>query len=119
MAAIAVGEGQVGPGPGSLQVKLQLASGHGTLLEGGTMRATLLGLAVLALGCQNETGLTQSQVPAVDGIPGELETPFRVDRITQVTIPKTDVLFVVDNCCSMEEEQNALHSVAQALQLHW
>jgi len=70
------------------------------------MRATFFGLVVvLAAACQNETGLSISQRPVVDGIPGDLETPFRVDRITQVTIPKTDVLFVVDNSCSMEEEQ--------------
>jgi len=69
------------------------------------MRFTLVSLAALAMGCQSETGLTRPLQPVVDGIPGELETPFRIDRITQVTIPKTDVLFVVDNSCSMEEEQ--------------
>jgi hypothetical protein len=41
--------------------------------------------------------------------PPDLASEQRVDRITQVTIPSVDVLWV-DNSCSMEEEQAALRS---------
>ena len=38
----------------------------------------------------------------------ELPAQTRTDRIVQVTIPSVDVLWVIDNSCSMQEEQNAL-----------
>lgn len=40
--------------------------------------------------------------------PPDLGAQVQQDRITQVTIPAVDVLFVIDNSCSMEEEQRAL-----------
>lgn len=40
--------------------------------------------------------------------PPDLAATEQVDRITQVTIPAVDVLWVIDNSCSMEEEQRAL-----------
>ncbi len=65
-------------------------------------------LVVGLAGCTSETGLG---VP-YDGIgvsnPRQLDTPWQIDRVTQVTIPSVDILFVVDNSCSMEEEQAAL-----------
>lgn len=36
------------------------------------------------------------------------ETPTRTDRLVQLTVPTVDALFVVDNSCSMEEEQALL-----------
>jgi hypothetical protein len=42
--------------------------------------------------------------------PPDLATPLQVDNITQVTIPSVDVLWVIDNSCSMEEEQTALRN---------
>jgi len=40
--------------------------------------------------------------------PPVLESPTQQDRIVQVTTPSVDVLWVVDNSCSMYEEQTAL-----------
>jgi len=42
--------------------------------------------------------------------PPDLSPERQSDQITQVTVPAVDVLFVVDNSCSMEEEQYALRS---------
>ena len=65
----------------------------------------LLGALVLACG---EPGIRVPAVPAEGGSPRPVESPIQVDRITQVTIPEVDVLFVVDNSCSMDVEQKAL-----------
>jgi len=40
--------------------------------------------------------------------PPDLSTPVKLDRIVQTTVPAVDVLWVVDNSCSMDEEQTAL-----------
>ncbi len=40
--------------------------------------------------------------------PPELGAQVQADAITQVTVPAVDVLWVIDNSCSMEEEQAAL-----------
>ena len=40
--------------------------------------------------------------------PPVLESPVQQDRIVQVTTPSVDVLWVVDNSCSMYEEQTSL-----------
>lgn len=40
--------------------------------------------------------------------PPELGAQLQADAITQVTVPAVDVLWVIDNSCSMEEEQAAL-----------
>ncbi len=40
--------------------------------------------------------------------PPDLGAKVQTDHITQVTIPAVDVLWVIDNSCSMEEEQRAL-----------
>ena len=47
---------------------------------------------------------------SVPGVPNPAPVPnaTRLDRITQVAKPKTDVLWVIDNSCSMDEEQTAL-----------
>ena len=42
--------------------------------------------------------------------PPDLSTPVQNDRIVQVTVPSVDVLWVIDNSCSMYEEQTALTS---------
>lgn len=48
--------------------------------------------------------------PDVYGTPNppDLSIPVQTDRITQVPVPSVDVLWVVDNSCSMSEEQTAL-----------
>ena len=40
--------------------------------------------------------------------PLAVEAPFQTDVIVQVSIPVVDVLFVIDDSCSMEDEQGAL-----------
>lgn len=40
--------------------------------------------------------------------PPVIEAPVQTDVIVQVTIPVVDVLFVIDDSCSMEDEQGAL-----------
>lgn len=76
------------------------------------MRAALCVLSALALaGCQDYN--LQGSKTGADGAeynPPELAAETRVDRVTQVTIPSADVLWVIDNSCSMEEEQSALRS---------
>ena len=42
--------------------------------------------------------------------PPDLGAEEKTDRIVQVTVPSVDVLWVIDNSCSMEEEQTALSS---------
>ena len=59
-------------------------------------------------GCEIETGITDGNPVSGEANPPEIEPPNRVDRIIQVTTPEVDVLFVIDNSCSMDEEQVAL-----------
>ncbi len=40
--------------------------------------------------------------------PPNLSTPVKQDRIVQTTVQAVDVLWVIDNSCSMSEEQNLL-----------
>lgn len=70
------------------------------------MRKALL-LSVL-VACGNDITI-EPEVSTGDLPPPQPLDPLtRTDRIVQVTIPSVDVLFVVDNSCSMEEEQAAL-----------
>jgi hypothetical protein len=70
------------------------------------MRSSILGLALLA-AC-SETSLN----PTIDLLqppnPPDLTVPTRVDRTVQVTVPSLDVLWVIDNSCSMQSHQNEL-----------
>jgi hypothetical protein len=63
-----------------------------------------LGL-VAALGCRSDQGLGVD-VPDFGPPNAQIfETPLQTDRIVQLTVPRVDALFVVDNSCSMDEEQ--------------
>jgi hypothetical protein len=66
--------------------------------------SAILGLAA----CSSETGLYDEYVNFPLSQPGELEDPTVTDRVVQVTTPEVDVLFVVDNSCSMQDNQDAL-----------
>ncbi len=66
--------------------------------------SVLLGLAA----CTNETGLYSEYVNFPLSQPGQLEDPTVTDRVVQVTTPEVDVLFVVDNSCSMSDNQKKL-----------
>jgi hypothetical protein len=73
------------------------------------MRGTLLLALPLFMAC-NETSLNAWSGLDDPPNPPDLEVQTRVDRTVQVTVPAVDVLFVVDNSCSMSEEQSALAS---------
>jgi hypothetical protein len=63
---------------------------------------------LLALAACNEGSIFPDVPDAGPGDEGNLSTPTKTDRIVQVTKPEVDILWVVDNSCSMIEEQTAL-----------
>ncbi|MEZ4321349.1 MAG: hypothetical protein R3F61_28000 [Myxococcota bacterium] len=58
--------------------------------------------------CSSENTLIGEPPPARAVNPPEAENPMQQDRIVQVQQPEVDILFVIDNSCSMSEEQAAL-----------
>ncbi|MCB9677858.1 MAG: hypothetical protein H6737_22345 [Alphaproteobacteria bacterium] len=72
------------------------------------MRNLALLALVAASGCKIEQQIVSSKDNIGVGQPPPIENPVQVDRILQVTRPSVDVLFVIDNSCSMSEEQAAL-----------
>jgi hypothetical protein len=64
-------------------------------------------LVLLLAGCQDYNLKGGDDVQGKYN-PPDLGAEVQVDRITQVTVPAVDVLWVVDNSGSMEEEQRAL-----------
>ncbi len=69
------------------------------------MRA--LFIVAVATGC-NETDLVGNVLPDVVPAPYDPAPPEREDVIIQVTSPIVDTLYVIDNSCSMEDEQAKL-----------
>lgn len=72
------------------------------------MRKGQLGLTLLAAGCASENKIG---IPLPDyGEPHAppIENPTFEDRILQLTTPKVDILWMVDNSCSMYDNQQAL-----------
>jgi hypothetical protein len=70
-------------------------------------RIGILFAAAALVGC-NETGLQgEPQRPIVSNAPDAVNV-VQLDRIVQVAQPQVDILFVVDDSCSMSEEQSAL-----------
>jgi len=63
---------------------------------------------VAALGGCQEYNITDASNVAGAANPAPVEPPVRVDRIVQVTTPSVDVLWVVDNSCSMDAEQTGI-----------
>lgn len=61
-------------------------------------------LSLVLLGCI-ETNLVSPNAYEAQYNPPDLGVEQQVDRITQVTVPAVDVLWVVDNSGSMQEEQ--------------
>lgn len=71
--------------------------------------ALLGAVAVLAMsGCKPDYEINGEPGDDVISNPPPDENPLQLDRIVQVAQPEVDVLFVVDNSCSMYEEQTAL-----------
>jgi hypothetical protein len=67
----------------------------------------VLPLLLVVSGCI-ETGISSSVEPVGVANPKDLATPDKVDKLVQVQVPEVDVLWVIDNSCSMWEEQTAL-----------
>lgn len=67
-----------------------------------------LPVLLLVLGACQDYNLQAPSDDAGKYNPPDLVAEKHVDEITQVTVPAVDVLFVIDNSCSMEEEQRAL-----------
>ncbi|MFZ5478144.1 MAG: hypothetical protein ACOZNI_15360 [Myxococcota bacterium] len=61
-------------------------------------------MLLLLAGCQDYS-LNGPEAQQGKYNPPDLDAEVQVDRITQVTRPSVDVLWVIDNSCSMEEEQ--------------
>jgi hypothetical protein len=70
-------------------------------------RSILLSALAMSAAC-SEYNLPGSGLPPVEANPPEIATPVRTDSITQVTLPSVDVLFVIDNSCSMQDDQQSL-----------
>jgi len=66
-------------------------------------------LLVMLVGCQ-EYNLQGPESVVTTYNPPDLEVERKEDHITQVTVPAVDVLFVVDNSGSMQEEQDNLRA---------
>lgn len=62
----------------------------------------------LLLACGNEYDVKGENANGGVYNPPDPPVKEQVDKITQVTIPAVDVLWVIDNSCSMAEEQRAL-----------
>ena len=60
------------------------------------------------LGCSEYDIQGQISTPGAKPNPVKLETPIVVDTISQINKPKVDILYIVDNSCSMAEEQYSL-----------
>jgi len=66
-------------------------------------------LAVVAVGACSETELrTVYEEPQFFDQPDNLGPTVWVDEFQQRTVPESDILFVVDNSCSMSDEQELL-----------
>jgi len=72
------------------------------------MRKLLPVLTLAAVGCGSENVIEPWNPPNWDVNPRPLEPTLHTDRILQVTQPEVDVLWVVDNSCSMGTYQSKL-----------
>jgi hypothetical protein len=69
--------------------------------------STIVAPILVAAGCQ-EYAIGDNVPPVGEANPVELDNPVNVDKIVQVTTPSVDVLWIVDNSCSMDGEQRQL-----------
>ncbi len=72
----------------------------------------MIGLSILSAvtlaACSSEGGIGSFIPPEPSGEARPLRNVEQTDIITQVTTPKVDILYVIDNSGSMREEQDAL-----------
>ncbi|HEX4936291.1 MAG TPA: hypothetical protein VFV33_24085, partial [Gemmatimonadaceae bacterium] len=64
--------------------------------------------ACLAFGCGIESGFADDIPQWPDSIPPPVADVNRTDEIVQVSTPQVDILWMVDNSCSMSNEQSDL-----------
>ena len=71
-------------------------------------RILSLAMVLWAVGCgiENDFGYDPPDYPNADPLPPEKVS--QTDTIIQVTTPKVDILWTIDNSCSMYDEQTAL-----------
>lgn len=69
---------------------------------------TTLAATLVLAACTSEQEIIPDPEEVVAINPPEPENPVQQDRILQASRPKVDVLFVIDNSCSMLEEQAQL-----------
>lgn len=81
-------------------------------------RRWLFASALAVASCKSDGGISSDFVDWGVPNPIPLESRVNVDRITQTTIPSVDVMFVVDNSCSMSQEQVSLGANFPAM-LDW
>ncbi|MBX2799914.1 MAG: hypothetical protein KTR31_19700 [Myxococcales bacterium] len=72
----------------------------------GRIRSVIVGVALV--GCSGEFQVIPGLPPLDQAPPAPPEQMRQVDRILQTTQPEVDVLFMVDNSCSMGPEQSEL-----------
>lgn len=71
--------------------------------------ATPLVLAVALTGCSTETGIREDIPVLPSGNPNPIDNSERqTDVMLQTVVPAVDVLFMVDNSCSMGDDQDRL-----------
>ena len=68
----------------------------------------MLAALFLIAACTPEYEISGGNFVAGEANPPLIENPVRTDRIIQVAKAETDILWVIDNSCSMLEEQTAL-----------
>jgi hypothetical protein len=89
-----------------------------TLAYGVSAMRKGLGLVIALASCKSDGGIGSNLIDYGPLNPRDLETPVNIDRLVQTTVPIVDMLFVVDNSCSMLQEQAVLAANFPAL-LEW
>ena len=69
---------------------------------------SLAAVSLAAFACSSETGVGIDLPPVIDDNVRPPDNVEQTDVIVQVTTPKVDVLFNIDNSCSMSSYQTAL-----------
>jgi hypothetical protein len=72
------------------------------------MRVITLSMAICALGCVPENGLSGDVSTTLEPNPARCTPEVHTDTIKQVLPAEIDILWVVDNSCSMSDKQQKL-----------